>query len=411
MAAVFAEAVAMVDVFFGTADDLRRAPDDVITVDQSSPYDVAIKQAREDMLLRSVTRSDRRLGGESLDDLLAEPDEPVPWLIRGLLVKDAVGIIGAEAKGTKTWIGCEIMTALSSGTPVFGRFEVSSCAWSLGCFLEDSRRNVKSRFAALKRGRGAGGCDTSRIRIEARPKIDLKNPDDRAWIIASARAMPKPPALIYIDPLRNAHTADENSSTEMQAIMDGIARIRDVTGAVVITPHHMARPSKDKVGMRLAHRLRGSTAIFGAADAAILVETKKYARTNDSAEWLNLVDVEVRDVTPAPMFGVGLHIQLADGRATVAGWAHYEDPKAMTEAEDERQSTADRILRLLQAELQGDRNCGRAPRAWSAPYIGEQIGISRATAQRHLDVLTKAGAIIRIGRQWRAIDEVDEDED
>jgi hypothetical protein len=396
------------DEFFGAASP-PPAPDD------EAPKNPAIAKAREDMALLSVGRTEKKLGGESLDDLMAEPDEPVDWLARGLLTRGAVGLIAAEAKGTKTWVGTELMIALSSGTPAFGRFEIPRRMWSLGCFLEDGRRNLKSRARAIKAGRGAGGCDTSRIRFEARPKINLCSADDCAWIIASARAVQDAAGedlgLIYIDPLRNAHTAEENSATEMQPVMDALARIRDVTKANLLVPHHMGRPSKEKAGQRLAHRIRGSTAIFGSVDAAILIETKKYTRTNTSANWKNLIDVELRDLTPTPPFGLELDVQVSDGSAHIAGWSHYEDPKAMTETAEEGETAEEQVMRILTAELAGDRNMGRAPRSWSAQYVAEQTDFSRATAQRHMEKLTKEGRLLRIGRQWRAVDDIDEDRD
>lgn len=397
------------------ADEFFAAPpaaDDEAS--DAAPVNPAIRKAHEDLALLSVSRTEKKLGGEALDDLLAEPDEPVDWLFRGLLTRGAVGLIGAEAKGTKTWVGCELLAALSSGTPAFGRFNVPRRGWSLACFLEDGRRNLKSRMRALKAGRN-GPCDLSRIRFEARPKINLQSADDRAWIVASARAVEdaagEPIGLIYIDPLRNAHGAEENSSSEMQPIMDALARIRDVMkGANILVPHHMGRPSKEKQGQRLAHRLRGSTAIFGSVDAAILIETKRYMRAGDSVNWKNVVDVELRDLTPAPPFGLELDVRIDDGAAKVAGWAHHEDPKAMTETEGGEESTEDEIVKVLTGELRGDRNAGRTPRTWSGVYVGECVGVSRATAQRFMDKLTKAGRLIRIGRQWRAIDEIDEDD-
>lgn len=389
------------------------APDDAalaMTVEDTETGR-ALQQAREDLALQSTSKLARGLGGLALDDLLAEPDEPIAWAVQGLLTKGAVGIIGAEAKGTKTWIACELMVALSSGTPVFGRFNVPERQWVLGCFLEDGKRNLKNRMRALIRGRNASHVDTSRIRVEVRPKINLQSADDQAWIVASARAMPEPPGIIFLDPLRNAHGAEENSSSEMQPIMDALARIRDATGACVMVSHHMGRPSKERQGQRLAHRLRGSTAIFGSVDAAILIETRKYQRTEQSATWKSLIDVELRELTPAPPFGLELDVQIEDGAAKVAGWAYHDDPSAMTESEDKKEGAEEKIVRLLEIELRSDRAMRRVPRHWSGPYLAEQLDMPLRTAQRHLRDLHRDGRVLQTGHGWRALDDLDEDQE
>lgn len=370
-----------------------------------------IVQARNDLTLLASKKFARGLGGMSLDDILAEADEPVPWFFHGLFTYGATGIICAEAKGTKTWIACELMVSASSGTPVFGKFHVTEKSWSLGCFLEDGKRGVRSRMRSLKLGRSRdfASVDTSRVRIEVRPKIDLENPMDVAWIIASARSMPEMPKLIVIDPLRNAHTADENASTDMQPVMDALSRIRDITGATVLTPHHMGRPSKDKAGQRLANRVRGSTAIFGSVDGAILIENKKFVRTDKGATWKSLIEVECREATPAPAFGLELDVQTENGDARVAGWCVHDDPAALTETEDQKADAQEEILKLLRAELAKDREAARQPRCFGGPELTERTGIPTRTIRRYLDDLAKGGDLTRSGRQWRAVDALDDE--
>lgn len=72
-------------------------------------------------------------------------------------------------------------------------------------------------------------------------------------------------SLIVVDSLREAHTADENSSAEMRPIMQQLRALAPVgKRAAVVVVHHTAKG--DATGVLAA---RGSTVIAAAADAAI----------------------------------------------------------------------------------------------------------------------------------------------
>jgi len=80
--------------------------------------------------------------------------------------------------------------------------------------------------------------------------------------------------LIVIDPFRYSHGADENDSTEMMGIMQQL-RYCAVQGAAVVVLHHPAK--------REGSTGRGSSAIRGAADVALLQELDKERLPDHSA--------------------------------------------------------------------------------------------------------------------------------
>jgi 5S rRNA maturation endonuclease (ribonuclease M5) len=365
-----------------------------------------IANAKRDIQAQTgPTKRWKRLINKNAADLAKRPRAAVDWLVQGLLTRNSVGIIGAESKGAKTWVGAEIMIGVATGTPIFGVFEVPRRGWSLALFIEDGENNLHSRLSSLVQGRRMKPEDAlSRIVYESRMSIDLMSDDDLAGIIASARAMPEMPTIIYIDPFRDAHTGKENDSDDMSKVMHRLRMLRNITGATIIVPHHMGRPSKDRAGQRLAHRLRGSTAIHGAVDCGIYMELKDSTRSKTNATWSNLVDVELRDGAGAGMFGLQLDVQIERGAAATAGWAHYEDPRAMGAGEDDT-STAAKVLRALEA------NGG----PMSTEEVAAAAGVARKTAGTHLLAAEAKNAVVRRGQgkntRWMTNQKEDRDDD
>jgi hypothetical protein len=139
-----------------------------------------------------------------------------------------------------------------------------------------------------------------------------------------------------VDPLRDLiGDADENSASEMSAVMHGLRAFRNVTGATVLAVHHAGKSSKDSNGRRGGQKLRGSSAIHGALDCGLyLQDTRGNMRTN----WKNKAEVEIKGAKGAGIFGLELDVvDDSEGAAISAGWHHYKDLAAM-EPTDEREA-------------------------------------------------------------------------
>ncbi len=57
---------------------------------------------------------------EPVSVLLAEPDEPVPWIVEGLFAEGAHGWIGAEPKVGKSWLGLDLAMCVALGRSFLG---------------------------------------------------------------------------------------------------------------------------------------------------------------------------------------------------------------------------------------------------------------------------------------------------
>ncbi len=78
------------------------------------------------------------------------------------------------------------------------------------------------------------------------------------------------PSLITFDPLREVHSADENSSKEMRPILKFLKTLRDEYGVTIQLVHHN---NKNPLYDNPADSIRGTTSIWGAMDGALFVGT------------------------------------------------------------------------------------------------------------------------------------------
>jgi AAA domain/Domain of unknown function (DUF3854) len=82
------------------------------------------------------------------------------------------------------------------------------------------------------------------------------------------------PDLVVIDPLARFMVGDENSTRDMGIVVAALDLLIQTYRVAIVLVHHTAKPSAD--GSRDGgHRLRGSSALFAAADAVLLLDKVK----------------------------------------------------------------------------------------------------------------------------------------
>jgi hypothetical protein len=88
------------------------------------------------------------------------------------------------------------------------------------------------------------------------------------------------PDIVFFDPLRSLWNGEENSSTEMNTVMDAMAELATDYNCAIIVPHHSKKgghEGDDKMSMA-----RGSTVLEGAVAS---MESWDKARGGDYREW------------------------------------------------------------------------------------------------------------------------------
>ena len=185
------------------------------------------------------------------------------WRVKGLLPEGGVAAIYGASGSGKSFVAKDMGIRVARGDKWFGH---KTHACSVTYIMLEGEGGLKSRIDAWEMQNGNQIPDTFKVITQP---IELTTPE---CIEALGASLPKD-GVVIIDTLnRAAPTADENSSQDMGAILQGLKRLQTLTGGLVIVVHHTG---KDKT-----KGARGHSSFFAALDAAIEVD-----RTAEGRSW------------------------------------------------------------------------------------------------------------------------------
>jgi len=394
----------MSERFISLAEEMLEEGADVVdlpaTGENEHPLKRAMREARTRIDARKVRVAEEiPLGGYNAADLCESEMPDVEWTIDGILPKESVGVIGAEYKGCKSWMCCELAIALATGGNLLGdpKWRVEKRGHVLYVALEDGVRNMRSRLRAMALGRRLDFREAlGRIFVIPRPPaLDINSPRGQDWLVAQAQSMPEEPKAIVLDPFGNIHRAkSENDSAEILPVMNALKVVRDALSTSVLVSHHMGKAKeegKQKRRGRLADRLRGSSAMFQAVDAWLLMDHRGEEQTTRSRRWDVVLEAGSRE-GGGGVRSIELDVQLKDnGTANTAAWT-IKDQKPKTADEE----NADTVRRHM---LDG---------GWfSKDSLARALDVSKSTIDRALKTLKAADEIESKGNgpttEWRYI--------
>lgn len=229
-------------------------------------------------------------------------DRPAPpWLWHELL--PAGGLVGLYGQGGsyKTFLALRLAVAISSGTTD----DLGGHALRHGPVVYIAGEGAQEpRLRALETAYGAisdnlalfDGIDLTSEADQAILRDDIQLAISNTW---GGRA----PVLVVVDTLnRAAPGMDENSARDMSTVVATCDAMRRALGCAVLLVHHTPKGSDD---------WRGSTAVWNALDAALLVKrdgslrAKLYARrvkdAQDGEEWDVSLRIEGKSVVVCGM--------------------------------------------------------------------------------------------------------------
>jgi hypothetical protein len=227
----------------------------------------------------------------SLDDWLDGDDPPLDVVLGdakdgAILPIDGKGFIAGSTGIGKTNLLLRLGRCLAEGTPFLGRFPVPEPRTVLHVALEGSRRGLRRR---LKKVWADASPEVRGRYFLVFMQLNLSTQEDVAELerlISETHA-----EVVIIDPLRNAHTWDENDSREtalLTSTLDGIIARRRC--ALIAAHHDRKKPPMTKRDSG-TDRIRGSTALAGWLSFCLSVEKDK---TPDTliGEWTKVRDAE-----------------------------------------------------------------------------------------------------------------------
>lgn len=193
-------------------------------------------------------------------DVLSIP--ATTWRVKHLLPdKGLAAIFGPSASG-KSFLAFDLATKIAAGEAWFGHKTLATPVVFVMLEGENGiQKRIKAWMAAQKTAL------PQNLSLVLQP-IHLNNLVD---VQSLAEVVPKG-AVVFIDTLnRAAPTADENSSKDMGAIIEGANLLRQLTDGLVVLVHH--------TGKDTTQGMRGHSSLFAALDGAIEVKRSTSGRS------------------------------------------------------------------------------------------------------------------------------------
>lgn len=227
----------------------------------------------------------------TVDQWLADEDEALDVVIGdgsggAILPLDGRGFLAGSTGIGKTNLLLRLTRCLAEGTPILGRYPVSTPRTVLYVALEGSRRGMRKRLKKV--WDGAVGDSRSRFLLVF-TQLNLASEDGVAEL---ERLIVETGAdVVILDPLRNAHTLDENDSRDMAMLTSTIDRLIAEHGCAFIAAHHDRKKPPMTKRDSGTDRIRGSTVLAGWLSFCISIEKDKKPDVL-ILEWTKVRDAE-----------------------------------------------------------------------------------------------------------------------
>lgn len=205
---------------------------------------------------------------EGFPVILAADIQPrqLEWLIEHAVAVNTCGFMAGHPGTFKSWACAEMAVAVASGDRAFGTLKTRQGAVVLFNAEDDPAIITRARLDRLAKGRNLelGKLPIYLVNVDS---LRLDKPEDVARLRISVRELRA--SLLVLDPLRNLHWVNEDSSTEMTPILAGVRSIQRQTGCSVLLVHHDRKGGDE----RRESRVRGSNSLEGWRDFALYCDT------------------------------------------------------------------------------------------------------------------------------------------
>jgi AAA domain len=194
--------------------------------------------------------------------LLAEPDrDEEPWLVEGLWMREAVGIIGGEPKCGKSFLALDLAVAVATGTTCLRRFPARHSGPVLLYAAEDTATIVRTRLEGIAHAAGVD-FNTLDVHVITAPILRLDRREYCQALRATVACLR--PVLLVLDPFVRLHAIDENAAGEVAPLLGFLRSLqRDYHTAVALVHHARKGAGHERGGQAL----RGSSELHAWGDS------------------------------------------------------------------------------------------------------------------------------------------------
>ena len=200
------------------------------------------------------------------------PHEAPRWLVEELIPERGLSVLAAAPKAGKTLLSMALAMAVGAGSPHRFLGRKISRSRVLLVEMEGSESSLVDRATRISIER-AEPFGSGEVYVSHRPR-GFSLPQSFAELNSAAEEIDA--GLIVLDPLASLlNGADENSASSLAPILNALAELSRERAVLVI--HHSSKPASDKgAGARDPFAsIRGSSAIFAAADSAAILDTSE----------------------------------------------------------------------------------------------------------------------------------------
>jgi hypothetical protein len=287
------------------------------------------------------------------------------WLVTGLWLDQAVGVLGGEPKCCKSFLALDVAVAVASGTACLRHFPVPAPGRVLLYAAEDALHIVRRRLEGIC---AAAEVDLAELDVHVitAPTVRLDLPADRDRLEHTVEHLN--PRLLVLDPFVRLHRIDENVSGEVAPLLAYLRELQRRHHLAVMLVHHA---KKGGARLRAGQALRGSSEFHAWGDSNL------YLRRTDNDLTLS---VEHRAAPSLPAISLELFQRgesLALGLRAAAAVESLDEAPAPT-------SVDERIVDALR----------QASRPVSAAELRACCAVRKATFYARLTQLTDEGRLV-----------------
>ena len=214
---------------------------------------------------------------------LAEPVEPIRWLVRGIWPERSAGVLAGDKKSLKTWNLQAIALAVAAGTALFDKYHVASPGPVLYLAGEGGRNTFANRHQAIAARYGLTDLLSD---LPFGAEFGVGTLTDTEFTDAVKRHLDMlQPKLVILDPLYAYHPSDvEVQNVYARGPM--LANLRTLVGdeAALIVGDHFNKTSPGRLD--LANIAQSGMAQW--ADSWILQKHRDAPNLDENKYWLEV---------------------------------------------------------------------------------------------------------------------------
>ena len=207
-------------------------------------------------------------------DEVLKSDVKREYILKPFLPKGGTLLIAAPEKSMKTFLGLQLALAIAAGEKFIDWQPKPEGSRVLYIDQEIGLAETKARMMYMAE---VYNNDKVKANFKIHTDNDVALSLDKQWKRGPEYSTEEPteglralmqvlhdhqPELVVIDPLRDSHSSEENSPTEMSKVMKTLRFLKHKYKFTLIIFHHMGRPKEDP---RIKQMGRGTNAIDAAA--------------------------------------------------------------------------------------------------------------------------------------------------